>query len=275
MKPTVLCLTILSTAALVAPVGAHDFWIEPSTFTPRTGELLKIALRVGDDFDGKPIPRDASKIRAFVAVGADGESPIVGRDGTDPAGLSRFASPGVQIIGYRNERTHNILEAKKFEHYLYDEGLARIVELRRRRGESDKEGREVYSRCAKSLVTVGDAPLTGHDRHLGFTLELIPESNPWTLAPGEAFVVRLLHEGKPIEGVLMTAMNRESPETGQAIRSDGDGRARFTLDRPGVWMIKAVHMVEAPPDAGADWESLWASLTFETQAPSTSLTKAE
>jgi hypothetical protein len=31
-----------------------------------------------------------------------------------------------------------------------------------------------------------------------------------------------------------------------------------------MWMIKAVHMVPAPAGTGADWESVWASLTFES-----------
>jgi len=39
------------------------------------------------------------------------------------------------------------------------------------------------------------------------------------------------------------------------------------LDRPGLWLIKAVHMVPAPEGSGAEWESLWASLTFELPAP--------
>jgi hypothetical protein len=35
------------------------------------------------------------------------------------------------------------------------------------------------------------------------------------------------------------------------------------LARAGAWLVKTVHMVPAPTDTGADWESLWASLTFE------------
>jgi hypothetical protein len=45
-------------------------------------------------------------------------------------------------------------------------------------------------------------------------------------------------------------------------RTDGRGRATLKLDRPGFWLVKAVHMIPAPADAGADWESFWASLTF-------------
>jgi len=33
-----------------------------------------------------------------------------------------------------------------------------------------------------------------------------------------------------------------------------------------IWLVKTVHMVPAPADSGADWESLWASLTFEIPA---------
>jgi uncharacterized GH25 family protein len=263
--------------SLIAAAGArgHDFWIEPSTFAAKPNELVMVSLRVGDDLEGEPVPRDRSKIRSFVAAGPQGETPVIGRDGSDPAGLARPTVPGAYVLGYQSERTPNALAAKKFEHYLYDEGLGRIVELRQQRGHSAKEGREVYSRCAKSLVTVGEPPSTGYDRALGFTLELIAESNPWTLAPNEPLIVRLLHEGKPIEGVLITALHRDTPETGQAVRSSADGRARITLDRPGRWMIKAVHMVEAPPDAEADWESFWASLTLETQRNAASQTKAE
>ena len=40
------------------------------------------------------------------------------------------------------------------------------------------------------------------------------------------------------------------------------GRATFRLPHAGVWLVKAVHMI--PFDGGkADWQSFWASLTFE------------
>jgi uncharacterized GH25 family protein len=50
-----------------------------------------------------------------------------------------------------------------------------------------------------------------------------------------------------------------------AARTDSAGRVAFAITKPGLWLIKTVHMIEAPPDSGADWESLWASLTFEKQ----------
>ena len=43
----------------------------------------------------------------------------------------------------------------------------------------------------------------------------------------------------------------------------GSGRVRLRLPSHGRWLIKAVHMVPAGDAAQADWQSLWASLTFE------------
>ncbi len=59
-------------------------------------------------------------------------------------------------------------------------------------------------------------------------------------------------------------MNRDDPTRRLSARSDRSGRALFALTAGGVWLVKAVHMVPAPAGSGADWESLWASLTLET-----------
>src|SRR5262249_25593008 len=72
----------------VAPLFAHDFWIEPSTFRPSVPSRLNVALRVGQDFRGDPVPRDDRKIERFVLSGATGESSIPGLPGTDPAGFA-------------------------------------------------------------------------------------------------------------------------------------------------------------------------------------------
>ena len=59
-------------------------------------------------------------------------------------------------------------------------------------------------------------------------------------------------------------MNRDEPDKHLSVRTDKAGRVSFTLPRGGVWLVKAAHMVPAPAESGADWESLWASLTLET-----------
>jgi len=83
------------------------------------------------------------------------------------------------------------------------------------------------------------------------------------MQPGATLPVQILHEGKPLANVLVVAMNAEAPMNKIKARSDKSGRASLSLDRAGYWLVKAVHMRPAPAASGADWESLWASLTFE------------
>ena len=123
----------------------------------------------------------------------------------------------------------------------------------------------MFSRCAKSLLLSGPTDKTQGDRALGFTLELVAERNPYTMNAGQELPVRLTYENRPLAGALVVAMNRANPSQKLTARSGKDGRVRFRLPRGGVWMIKAVHMIEAPAGAKADWASYWASLTFELE----------
>jgi uncharacterized GH25 family protein len=143
------------------------------------------------------------------------------------------------------------------------EGLEAISAQRAKRGQTGEPVKEVYSRCAKSLVAVGGGAGAGFDRALGLPLELVPEVNPYTLKGGGELPVRLLYQGKPLAGALVMALQKDRPEPKLTARSDSKGRVKLRLDRPGVWLVKAVHMVPVARETGADWESFWASLTFE------------
>lgn len=254
-----LLIWLLSVPAL----QAHDFWIEPSTFTPAAGQRVTFRLRVGQELRGDPLPRDPNLLERFVSVGPAGEMPVLGRAYTEPAGVMAFQSPGLNVIVYDSGRSPLALEAAKFEKYLKLEGLEKISALRASRGQSAAPGKEVFSRCAKSLLAVGGGAGAGYDQVLGQRLELVPEANPYSLAGGGELPVRLLYQGKPLAGALVVALQKDRPEARVSARSDAKGRVRLKLDRPGFWLVKAVHMVPAPREVDADWESFWASLTFE------------
>jgi uncharacterized GH25 family protein len=252
-------------ALLSPPLAAHDFWIEPSSFRPAVGSTVALRLFVGPDFQGEPFPRVPQLLSKFVLVSASGEREIPGRAGDDPAGTIRIEEAGLQIVGYRSSNYPVSIDGAKFEEYLKEEGLEKIAAIRARRGETGKPAKEVFSRCAKALLDAGNAPgKAGYDRRLDFTLELLPEKTPYGLEPGDTLPVRLLLEGRPLSGALVQALLHLDPAAKTAARTDRDGRARLRLRRGGFWMIKAVEMGPAPQGAGADWQSLWASLTFDT-----------
>ncbi len=244
---------------------AHNFWIEPSTFTPAPGQRLAVRLRVGVELKGDPVPRDPALMKRFIAAGPAGDATVPGVPNTEPAGFEAFAAPGLYTIVYDSGRSSVELEAAKFEEYLQQEGLEKISTLRARQGKSGAGVKEVFSRCAKAFLNVGNGGSgPGYDRVFNQRLELVAEKNPYTLAGGGELPVRLLYEGKPLAGALVMALQRDRPEKIDKImaRTDARGRVTLKLDRPGFWLVKAVHMIPAPADAGADWESFWASLTF-------------
>jgi uncharacterized GH25 family protein len=153
-----------------------------------------------------------------------------------------------------------------------DEGLDAITALRARRNETNAKARELFSRCAKSLLLSG-APGgqrqedRQQDRPVGCPLELVAERNPYTLRAGQDMPVRLTHHDQPLKGALVVAMNSLNPADRQVARTDVEGRVRFQLHPGGMWLVKAVHMVALPSGSDAQWESFWASLTFETATP--------
>jgi uncharacterized GH25 family protein len=253
---------VTATAAL----SAHDFWIEPSTFTASLDETIGIHLRVGEHFAGEKLARNGRQIEKFVVSGPSGEKPVVGRDGMDPAGLLRLDAPGLWFVGYRSKPSRVELAADKFEQYLREEGLERIIDARAKRQESRMPGRERFSRSVKSLIrTTGDPGGKGFDKTLGLTLELVLEADP-ALAKDGRLPVRLLHDGRPLAGTLVVAYKKETSAAASAealrARTDKDGRVVVGIT-PGLWLLKAVHMDRAMGAGDVDWESVWTSLTFK------------
>jgi hypothetical protein len=255
-------LVVIATAVSPLPGLAHDMWIEPSAFAPETGAIVSLRFRVGQDLLGDPVPRDPALLDQFVVVDATGRRPIYGRDGADPAGLLRVERPGLLVIGYSSKPSVVEISADKFNRYLQEEGLDAVAAMRARRNETYNGARDLFSRCAKTLVFSGVPSRAQGDRQLGLTLELVAERNPYALRPGEELPVRLTYRNRPLAGTLVVAMNGRNPAEKLAARTDSTGRVRFRLHPGGMWLVKAVHTVPAPAGSNADWRSYWASLTF-------------
>ncbi|MBI2838189.1 MAG: DUF4198 domain-containing protein [Acidobacteria bacterium] len=252
------------------PASTHDFWIEPGSFDPLPGAVVPVRLRVGEHLIGDPVARDQDLIIRFAALRNGRELPIAGMPGQEPAGLMRPVDPGLYVLVYASRPSPVNLEAAKFEKYLAEEGLERILQLRESRGEKQKGGREVFSRCAKSIVICGDperAARSGFDRPAGLITEIVPEADPTSLAPGGHLPLRLLFRGKPLSDALVTAVGTADPSARISGRTRADGRIVLALPAPGIWLVKSVQMVRASGIPGADWESFWASLTFRIPTP--------
>ena len=276
-------LLVAALLVLARPTAAHDFWIEPSSHRPAADERVAVRLMVGEAGESQAVRREDARILRFALRGPAGsdeaELPILGLNGHDPAGWIRPAAAGPLVIVYTNTPARIELGAEKFEAYLREEGLDAILAQRAERGLTDRPARELYSRCAKALLDVRstDGADGGADarRELFTTpaqlpLELVPLADPTAPASPHPLPIALLLDGQPLAGALVHAMRLDpgcaEGETPPSARTDAAGRCQLALPGPGRWVIAAVHMRAAAEGADHDYETLWASLTFEVPA---------
>jgi uncharacterized GH25 family protein len=263
--------TAVITALLIAgALRAHDFWIEPSTFHPDPGGTVAVGLRVGQDFVGDAVPRTSPLIERFIIRQSGRETPIDGIENIDPSGWFRADGRSSAVIAYASRPSFVEMPAAKFEDYLRQYGLERIIGIRTRRGERGAPGREIFSRCAKAIVT-GRQPSIAVTQPLGLRYEIVPSGDP-TLGT-LPFRGRVVYGRTPVSGALVVAILQSDPSLRITTRSNAQGAFSFMLSRAGVWLIKSVEMIDAPAGSDAEWESLWASLTFELPARATSSAK--
>jgi len=245
----------------IPTVQAHDFWIEPESFRPAVGQKVPVHLYVGMDFKGDPAPYIPEWFERYVYVNAQGEKPVPGLPGDDPAGTVPITAAGLTVIGYRSTKFSVSFDTtEEFEKYLIKEGLERNLTLLNKGKPSPGKITENYSRCAKALVMNGTAA-TAADRVLGFRIELVAEKSPY--AGNGPVPFRLLYENRPLAGALVVAFNKAAPLDKLKARTDPEGRVIFDIKRRGTWLVTAVHMIPAPRGSEAQWESIWASLSFE------------
>jgi uncharacterized GH25 family protein len=235
------------------PAWAHEFWLEPSAFTAAPRTRVAVRLCVGDGYQGQSLARDAGRIEEFFILGPDGKRDVAGLDGVDPAGFTRLQAAGPHVIAYRSNRAFTEQPDAEFVAYLHEDGLEAIIPRRAGQDQPGRLVRESYSRYAKVLVRANDDAAIV-DRPLGLALEVIAESTT---------TFRLLYAGEPLAGSLLKAMRLGGTDGEMSTRTGADGRGSFQLDSPGVWRVSAVHMTRPLADVDAEWDSLWASLTFE------------
>jgi uncharacterized GH25 family protein len=261
-KASALARIIPLTGLLIGAAAlAHDFWIEPETFHPALNAKVPLKLLVGMDFKGDAALYNPEQFEKYATIGPTGEQPVAGTLGDDPAGKVAITAPGLYTTVYYSKKFDISFDNySKFEEYLISEGLERNLVLAKARGGSGGKMQEIYLRCAKTLIDGPKGESSSPDKVFGCPLELVPETNPYQT---KDLKVRLLYKGKPLEGALVVAFNKSTPTEKIKLRTDRDGHAAIKVDKPGVWLVTSVHMIPAARFVRADWESFWASLTFE------------
>ena len=280
----VLLTTALLTVAIVATARAHTMFLKLESFFLEPHSTNVVALFNGEfDESENHITRD--RMLDVSIVGPDGvvHPPAEAwrdtamfhwhADSVDTALLTfETGSAGTYTIGVSTGARVIPLTGPEFTEYLVHEGLVDEIAQREAAGESNDDAAERYSKHVKAIVQVGDDRSGEWAKELGYPVEIIPLRNPYDLVVGDELQVRFLRAGEPVENALLYANYEFNPHSHddagghtEAVeaRTDADGVATIPLVGGGRWYIRTIHMVETPSEADIDYESNWATLTFQ------------
>jgi nickel transport protein len=231
---TVLFLFSASQFAL-----AHDAWI-----AERDGALI-VLYGHGHKLD----PYDPASVKDAKGFGAKGESVAVEvLSAKDKASLAPKGTPAIVVAlfdgGYGVKTADGWKKTTKRE----AKGKYDVVEALRS---------EKYT---KAFL----APSEAWSKTVGHRLEIVPQKDPMTIRPGETLPIKVLLDGKPHEGVEVTAISGHDSDKKDPIKTDRQGMAKVPIGQSGPQMVKAGCKTPIKNDPDADVLYLSSTITFGT-----------
>lgn len=262
---------LLLTLLLAASAGAHDLFLKlDSYFLPpyskATVRLLNGTFQRSDGAVARERFRDISLFASEYRVP---EEAISWRDERKTTIMEiRTGAPGTYLVGVSTKPREIDLKAAEFNDYLQHDGIPDTLAERKQNNELKRDVRERYSKHVRALFQVGDKLSDDYKRALNYPVEIIPQQNPYSLKVGETIVVLCTLDGKPIANQFVIAgwESRDGELHMLDARTDAGGLARFKLAGAGKWYVKMIHMSPLP-DPNLDYESKWATVTFEIKKP--------
>jgi uncharacterized GH25 family protein/ketosteroid isomerase-like protein len=274
-------------AALAAPllvlliavvVEAHDFWLVPDAFRVGEGSVIEVRGQTSSRFPTSEAAVALDRVADARLIGASGEQGITDLSHRGKSLLIRHrpSAPGQYVVAV-TLRPRSVREsAASFRRYLELEGAPEaLVRIEREGllGGRDSVTRR-YAKYAKTLVQVGARGSRAFARTAGHPLEFIPTNDPARLRVGDTLTVRLLYGGRAAGGVRAHAgavdwpladegSGAPTPGDDVHLTSDASGALRVPITRPGLWNVRTIHVVQAAPSSGADWDTHWATLVFQ------------
>jgi uncharacterized GH25 family protein len=260
----------LLVAGCAASAPAHDLWMQPSSFWVPAGASMPVSILIGHGNDRENWGIRGDRITLLRGIGPDGRvsnlMPLIGPNTAAQSLALHIAQPGTHLIVMESNHAESELPGARFEEFLAEEGLTAAILHRQRTGASARPGREIYSRRTKSLIQIGGLDPKGGSpatTRLGFSLEIVPERDPYRLAPSEDLPVRIFFEGRPLSGALVKLTNLDADARPVATKlSDHAGRISFNVPRAGKWLLNVVWAKPIQGNPRADYETTFSSLTF-------------
>ena len=250
--------------SLAANCFAHDTWLSPSSYSADVGQTITFALTSGMEFpklDAAIKPERVHQAR-FSVAGEKSELKEF-KAGENALQFERaFAKPGIATVWLQLRPKDIELTDDDVAHYLEEIRAPQEIERAWAAQKGKQKWKELYTKCAKTFVAVGDAATDDSWREpVGLALELVPLQNPTTIRAGESAKFKLLHNAKPVRDAALALHSGGGKPT--YVKTDAEGVATLQFDKAGPALITNVQL--QPPQGGKPWESDFTTATFEVQ----------
>lgn len=265
-------LTFLAIFLAAGGLAAHDLYLMPAQFHVEKGQRITVALHNGDAFPESEATAPIERLRDALLRSKNAQPTVTGfhDDGKRTLGTVVIPGNGELLLSVRTEPNFIGLSPADFTKYLQEEGLAEVISWREAHGESSKPGRERYSKYAKAIL-LADRPNGEYERTAGFPIEILLERDPYLLEPGDTLPVRVIFRGEAAAGLQLEVswVAADGAKKTEIVgRTNREGHVAFKLASAGRYRLHVLKMERCSEPAAADWESFWASLTFEIPSQS-------
>lgn len=263
-----ILITTITTLLIAFTASAHDLFLKLDSYflAPNSKAIVRM---LNGTFQKSEAAVAHDRLQDVKLIGPGSrealQKSLSWRDEENTTLLELTTSgPGTYLLGVSTKPREIALKAADFNAYLEHDGLPDILESRKKTGELGKDVRERYSKHVRAVFQVGELRTRDYDVPLNFPAEIIPEQNPYSLKPGDTLAVKCTLNGKPLtDQVVIAGWELSDGKIEEfSTRTNMSGLASFKLSGAGKWYVKMIHMHRvAQPDF--DYESIWATLTFE------------
>ncbi len=246
----------------------HECILLAYKYRIQKGDTLEMHLFVADGFNIQlERPMQTAITKKFELITQQGTTDLLAetRDQALPIINRKVDFEGLGLLHLERDYARISLPTAKFLAYLKEDYIENITV---KKDTAKKTQTERYSRYIKALVQSGKPGNdTLYKKITGQHFEIVLLQNPYRMHAGGILNAKVLFMGKPLSGKVITARNRTGNENTVFLtsRTDANGICSFKLSRKGEWFIHATQMIPCPDKADSDWESFWASYSFEIQ----------
>lgn len=256
MKRYVLAAAMV--ALMAAPAAAYTSYLKPASYWPEDAEVSIEGSFANQFFTPQiAVPADVT------GLNPDGSRVVLNNvivQGTSTLLEADLPTAGTYRIS-TGEQLGNVATM-----VAVDGGWRALAA-----GETPPEGAQTTTLQTVTLadvyVTRGQVSREAVDSAHG-RLAIRPVTHPNQVLASQGFEVDVLFDGAPLANSAVVLYGAGDPDTDldTYVVTDANGRARFTFDAPGHYVIAARHRADMPPGSAAQVGSYTTTLTFEAFA---------